>query len=252
MTTSPNVEDYNHPMSMSPQSPISPLELPPLPLPDLGDERYSPPQASLESRVSPSTLATNRSPPTAKPIQRRKRGSLPKEIDAKSGRPISPITGLPTKVIAKRGWPPKDIAKRVYTCPFEGCDRIFGRPSARETHIRSHNGVQPFICPISSCRRPFSVFSNLKRHMIVHPTVDFRSVTVNDLPHIHCIETEQGPMLEWDDAEEGEGEEFGPAAAAGSGGEGEVRDELAGMDEGEEVDWRAREGAREEGRRMTE
>lgn len=76
----------------------------------------------------------------------------------------------------------------------------------------------------------------------VHPTVDFRSVTVNDLPHIHCVETEQGPMLEWDDAEEGE-EEFGPAACR-SGGEGEEREELEGLGEGEgeELDWRGREG----------
>lgn len=120
-TSSPVFEDYNHPMSMSPQSPISPLELPPLPLPSLDDDndRYG---SDPALRVSTSTLASNR--PPSKPVQRRKRGSLPKEVDPKSGRPLSPITGLPTKVIAKRGWPPKDMAKRVYTCPYEGCDRI--------------------------------------------------------------------------------------------------------------------------------
>lgn len=71
--------------------------------------------------------------------------------------------------------------------------------------------------------------------------MDFRSVTVNDLPHIHCIETDQGPMLEWDDAEEGVEEEFGPTAR-GSSGEGEERDDLDGMGRGvsEDLDWTSR------------
>lgn len=123
-----------------------------------------------------------------------------------SSRPIGSLTSIHSQ----------DMAKRVYTCPFEGCDRIFGRPSARETHIRSHNGIQPFTCPI--CARPFSVFSNLKRHMIVHPTVDFRSVSVGDLPHIHCRETEVGPILEWDDQE--------PERVRGKEEMGEEMDEL--------------------------
>ena len=42
--------------------------------------------------------------------------------------------------------------------------------------------------------------------MIVHPTVDFRGVSVGDLPHIHCKETEVGAILVWDDEEEEEAE----------------------------------------------
>ncbi|KAM0751182.1 hypothetical protein T439DRAFT_356016 [Meredithblackwellia eburnea MCA 4105] len=104
--------------------------------------------------------------------------------DDGSGRPISPITGLPTKILAKRLFPPRDAAKRRFHCEQEGCGKSFGRPSARETHMRSHNGVRPFECPIPTCARSFSVFSNLKRHMIVHPGVDFRGITVHDLPHL--------------------------------------------------------------------
>ncbi|GAA6064692.1 hypothetical protein JCM10212_002410 [Sporobolomyces blumeae] len=119
-------------------------------------------------------------------------------------RPISPITGKPTKVIAKRGWPPKDAAKRVYFCSVLGCGKSFGRPSALNTHMRSHDGAKPFNCPVPACSRPFSVFSNLKRHMVVHPSVDFRSVTVNDLPQIVWVDDEQDPggeggRLEWID-----------------------------------------------------
>ncbi|BGP25495.1 proteophosphoglycan ppg4 [Rhodotorula toruloides] len=134
---------------------------------------------------------------------------------------VSPITGKPVKVISPRSWPPKDQHKRIYTCDFPGCDKSFGRPSARDTHMRSHSGVKPFMCPIPSCGRTFSVFSNLKRHMIVHPTVDFRHVTVNDLPLIHWVPDAdpeaskaaggEGGRLEWIDEDDEEGEELAPA-----------------------------------------
>ncbi|KAL8293181.1 hypothetical protein RQP46_000875 [Phenoliferia psychrophenolica] len=112
-----------------------------------------------------------------------------------SARPISPITGLPTKVLAKRLFPPRDAAKRRFYCPHQGCGKAFGRPSARETHLRSHNGARPFTCPIPSCGRPFSVFSNLKRHMIVHAGVDFRGITVHDLPHLEYDESQTPPLF---------------------------------------------------------
>ncbi|GAA5916374.1 hypothetical protein JCM6882_000869 [Rhodosporidiobolus microsporus] len=144
-------------------------------------------------------------------------------------RPISPITGKPTKIIAKRGWPPKDAAKRVYRCEVEGCGKSFGRPSARDTHMRSHNGAKPFTCPIPACARSFSVFSNLKRHMIVHPTVDFRSVAVHDLPLIQWVDDPEDPdgaggRLEWI-------EELPDAAGAGAGSR-EERSEEEDDDEG--------------------
>ena len=44
------------------------------------------------------------------------------------------------------------------------------------------------MCPIPDCARAFSVFSNLKRHMIVHPSVDFRGITVHDLPNFGWVD----------------------------------------------------------------
>ncbi|GJN91420.1 hypothetical protein Rhopal_004441-T1 [Rhodotorula paludigena] len=105
---------------------------------------------------------------------------------------ISPVTGKPIKAISKRGWPPKDLARRIYVCEIEGCGKAFGRPSARDTHMRTHDGVKPYGCPVPSCARRFSVFSNLKRHMIIHPTVDFRHVTVHDLPFIRFVPNNSG------------------------------------------------------------
>ncbi|GAA5965292.1 hypothetical protein JCM3765_007153 [Sporobolomyces pararoseus] len=117
---------------------------------------------------------------------------------------ISPITGKPTKSISKRSWPPKDAASRRYFCNVSDCGKSFGRPSALATHQRTHDGLKPFNCPVPTCARPFSVFSNLKRHMVVHPSVDFTAVTVNDLSSIKWIVDEldaggEGGRLVWID-----------------------------------------------------
>ncbi|KAL8290165.1 hypothetical protein RQP46_003104 [Phenoliferia psychrophenolica] len=109
-------------------------------------------------------------------------------------RRISPITGLPTKILSKRSYPPKDAARRRFFCTSPGCTKSFGRPSARETHLRTHNGVKPFTCPVPDCARTFSVFSNLKRHMIVHPGIDFRGMKVHDLPHLVWDPTHNPPL----------------------------------------------------------
>ncbi|KAK4054070.1 hypothetical protein OIV83_001095 [Microbotryomycetes sp. JL201] len=130
---------------------------------------------------------------------KRKRGTVVNEIDPETGRRISPVTGKPTRAISKRQWPPKDADRRLWTCPVDGCDLTFGRPSAVHTHMRTHDGAKPFACPITDCRRPFSVFSNLKRHMVVHPTVDFTHVNVKDLQDIRCVKTADGYELVWVD-----------------------------------------------------
>ncbi|GAA5824369.1 hypothetical protein JCM11251_000392 [Rhodosporidiobolus azoricus] len=165
----------------------------------------SEPSSSSTSRPYPPI--TSSSPSSSSISKRKKRSSsaaasflddaydpaYDEEASSRS-RPISPITGKPTKLIAKRAWPPKDAAKRVYKCEVEGCGKSFGRPSARDTHMRS------------------PVMSNLKRHMIVHPTVDFRSVTVHDLPLIKWVDDPDDPdgaggRLEWiDELPVGEGE----------------------------------------------
>ncbi|GAA6005896.1 hypothetical protein JCM10207_007266 [Rhodosporidiobolus poonsookiae] len=214
----------------------------------LGELSSTPPQA-FASAAAPSTAgasgsraSTLRSSSTAAGRKKRRASSSSSYADpdadylpptspassSASARPISPITGKPTKIISKRGWPPKDAAKRVYFCEVEGCGKSFGRPSARDTHMRSHDGVKPFVCPIPSCARGFSVFSNLKRHMIVHPTVDFRHVAVHDLPLIQWVPdpldqhgTGAGGRLEWM-------EEAPAAASAGGSGAGEAKKEEEG------------------------
>ncbi|KAH8928910.1 hypothetical protein BT69DRAFT_1212189, partial [Atractiella rhizophila] len=48
------------------------------------------------------------------------------------------------------------------------CPRAFARPSALQTHMLTHSGEKPHVCPVQGCGRRFSVLSNLRRHMKVH------------------------------------------------------------------------------------
>ncbi|GAA5988098.1 hypothetical protein JCM10908_002062 [Rhodotorula pacifica] len=207
---------------------------------DEGADNDSPEWTPFSS--SPSSPRGRRAGATSrKTAASRRRASDASQHSPTSPR-ISPITGKPVKSIAKRIFPPRDADKRRFVCEVEGCGKSFGRPSARNTHMRSHSGQKPFTCPIPDCARSFSVFSNLKRHMVVHPTVDFRHVTVHDLPLIQWVPyaagedpdaggASEGGRLEWMEdvenarvkAEQGQEEEDDAALReeAEEGGEGD-------------------------------
>ncbi|OCF36968.1 hypothetical protein I316_01566 [Kwoniella heveanensis BCC8398] len=53
-----------------------------------------------------------------------------------------------------------------YACAF--CAKTFSRPSSLRIHTYSHTGERPYVCKEPTCRRRFSVQSNLKRHAKVH------------------------------------------------------------------------------------
>ncbi|KAM0747631.1 hypothetical protein T439DRAFT_383244 [Meredithblackwellia eburnea MCA 4105] len=58
--------------------------------------------------------------------------------------------------------PPRDEHLRKYAC--DECGKKFARPSALETHKRSHSKEMPYTCPEPSCGRTFAVQSNMRRH----------------------------------------------------------------------------------------
>ncbi|KAG7446316.1 uncharacterized protein BT62DRAFT_829378, partial [Guyanagaster necrorhizus] len=63
-----------------------------------------------------------------------------------------------------------------YECTY--CGKGFNRPSSLKAcfdiHINSHTGEKPFVCPVESCGRSFSVLSNMRRHARVHTQTPLR------------------------------------------------------------------------------
>jgi len=56
------------------------------------------------------------------------------------------------------------VTKKIYVC--EVCSHRFARPSALNTHIRTHTGEKPFACSFEGCGARFNVKSNCTRHEI--------------------------------------------------------------------------------------
>ncbi|KAK4699939.1 hypothetical protein P7C70_g6315, partial [Phenoliferia sp. Uapishka_3] len=66
---------------------------------------------------------------------------------------------------------PNQLSKR-FACTFPGCGKTLARPSALNTHLRTHSQERPYACPVDWCNRGFSVYSNMVRHQRLcnHPT----------------------------------------------------------------------------------
>ncbi|KAF8160835.1 hypothetical protein B0H34DRAFT_795694 [Crassisporium funariophilum] len=65
-----------------------------------------------------------------------------------------------------------------YECRY--CGKGFNRPSSLKIHLNSHTGEKPFVCPVDSCGRSFSVLSNMRRHARVHTSVPINEPTHED------------------------------------------------------------------------
>ncbi|BFZ56583.1 hypothetical protein PYCC9005_003630 [Savitreella phatthalungensis] len=78
------------------------------------------------------------------------------------------LTGLPNQASMMSTFSSKDADsnQKKHVCPV--CKKRFTRPSSLTTHIYSHTGEKPFVCPVDGCGRHFSVISNLRRHRKIH------------------------------------------------------------------------------------
>lgn len=56
--------------------------------------------------------------------------------------------------------------KNRYGCKF--CGKYFSRPSSLSTHLNTHTGDKPFICPYKGCCKGFNARSNMTRHYKTH------------------------------------------------------------------------------------
>ncbi|KAJ7057430.1 hypothetical protein C8F01DRAFT_932589, partial [Mycena amicta] len=53
-----------------------------------------------------------------------------------------------------------------HACPT--CKKRFNRPSSLRTHLNTHTGALPFVCPLPGCGQAFNVNSNMRRHFRTH------------------------------------------------------------------------------------
>lgn len=58
--------------------------------------------------------------------------------------------------------------RRYYICLMDGCDRLFGRKSNAENHIRAHLDDKPFVCSLDTCKAAFVRKGDLLRHEEIH------------------------------------------------------------------------------------
>ncbi|KAL8746054.1 MAG: hypothetical protein Q9190_001892, partial [Brigantiaea leucoxantha] len=137
-------------------------------------------------RVSPTSRTSQASSGNTSEHNRRKaskqassgaRESLSRGLLNMSG-PVDPageITYTPTThriSKAKKG-------KKVHTCEFPGCGKVFTRAEHRKRHEANHNAEPAFQCQVEDCRKPFQRSDLLARHM--------------ERQHEMPVETSRGP-----------------------------------------------------------
>ena len=79
---------------------------------------------------------------------------------AKSSRPASIVEGQCLDEDEDDG--------KSFVCSFQGCTKVFGKPSRLETHMRTHTGERPFRCHVDGCDKAYARNQHLQRHLQAH------------------------------------------------------------------------------------
>ncbi|EFA10687.1 buttonhead [Tribolium castaneum] len=62
----------------------------------------------------------------------------------------------------------KPSSKKVHVCHYQGCDKVYGKTSHLQAHLRWHTGERPFVCNWLFCGKRFTRSDELQRHLRTH------------------------------------------------------------------------------------
>ncbi|KAJ3513319.1 hypothetical protein NLJ89_g3019 [Agrocybe chaxingu] len=121
----------------------------------------------------PGTISTSVTRSTSM-MEDDERTPIARPIHTTSAAPIPP----PSTFARRSSMDSSAMGSAKYECHF--CGKGFTRPSSLKIHLNSHTGEKPFVCPVPTCGRSFSVLSNMRRHARVHNTVPLQDPNADD------------------------------------------------------------------------
>lgn len=71
-----------------------------------------------------------------------------------------------------------ETKNKNFTCPIEGCNRVFSKAYKLKYHKNVHDGINPFSCTVYGCAKAFPSPQSCRRHVLeVH----------GSLPHVSAL-----------------------------------------------------------------